>query len=114
MIGIVAKQNDYFKTKLSALLLKYTKYRQDFIEPRYYPDVRSLPLETINDETLADYFGFTQEERDAINATVYPVREYKFKEITCSELNGEKAEAVDSDAEDDARSRRFTRKIRRV
>jgi hypothetical protein len=80
------KQADYFKTKLSALLLKYIKYRQDFIEPRYYPDVRSLPLDKINDDTLADYFNFTKEEREQINATVYPTREYKFKEITCAQL----------------------------
>ena len=80
------KQNDYFKTKLSALLLTYIKFRMDFIEPRYYPDVRTLPLETINDETLADYFGFTKEERAAINATEYPTREYTFKELTCAEL----------------------------
>jgi DNA modification methylase len=85
------KQSDYFKTNLSALLLKYIKYRQDFIEPRYYPDVRTLPIEKITDETLADYFGFTKEERDAINATEYPQREYKFKEITCAQLKGEKA-----------------------
>ena len=54
--------------------------------------MRTLPLEKITDETLADYFGFTKEEREAINATVYPKREYKFKEITCAQLKGEKVE----------------------
>ena len=107
------KQSDYFKTKLSALLLKYIKYRQDFIEPRYYPDVRTLPLEKITDETLATYFGFTKEECAAINATEYPKREYKFKEITCAELKGEKEDTV-SDAEGGGSERRFTRKARRV
>jgi hypothetical protein len=86
------KLDDYFKTKLSALLLNCFKYRQHFIEPKYYPDVRTLPLEKITDETLADYFGFTKEERESINAIEYPTREYKFKEITSAELNGEKAE----------------------
>ena len=110
----LGKQEMYFNTKLSALILKYVKYRQEFIEPRYYPDVRKLPLDKITDETLADYFGFTKEEREAINATEYPKREYKFKEITCAQLKGEKAEAGDSDAEGGGKQRRFTRKVRRV
>jgi hypothetical protein len=83
------KLEAYFKTKLSALLLTHIKYDQKFIEPKYYPDVRELPLDTINDETLADYFGFTKEERAAIEATEYPKREYKLKEITCAELRKE-------------------------
>ena len=110
----LGKQEMYFNTKLSALILKYVKYRQEFIEPRYYPDVRKLPLDKITDETLADYFGFTKEEREAINATEYPKREYKFKEITCAQLKGEKEEAGDSDAEGGGKQRRFTRKVRRV
>ena len=84
------KIEDYFKTKLSAILLKHAKYRQEFIAPEYYPDVRTLPLKKITDETLADYFGFTKEERASINATEYPKRHYKFKEITCAELKKEK------------------------
>lgn len=84
----------------------------DFIISVIY--VRKIKLDTITDETLADYFGFTKEEREAINATEYPKREYKFKEITCAELKGEKAEAGDSDAEGGVKQRRFTRKVRRV
>ena len=86
------KVEDYFKTKLSALLLTNIKYRQKFIEPNYYPDVRTIPIDKITDESLADYFGFTKEEREAIEATEYPKREYKFKEITCADLKGEKEE----------------------
>lgn len=82
---------DYFKTKLSAVLLKSLKYDQDYIEAKYYPDVRTIPLETITDETLADYFGFTKEERDAINATEYPTVEYSFKEISCPEKRGQQS-----------------------
>jgi hypothetical protein len=107
------KLEDYFKTKLSTVLLKHIKYDQEYIEPKYYPDVRKLPIEKITDESLADHFGFTKEERDAINATEYPKREYKFKEITCAQLNGED-EAEISDAEGGARRRRFTCKIRRT
>jgi hypothetical protein len=80
------KQAEYFNTKLSALLLRYIKYRQDFIEPRYYPDVRTLPIDEITDKTLADYFGFTKEESSAIDEIEYPKRKYDFKEITCDDL----------------------------
>jgi len=107
------KLEEYFKTKLSALLLANIKYRMKFIDPKYYPDVRKIRLDVISDETLADYFGFTKEEREAINATEYPNREYKFKEITCADLKREKVEAGGADAfEGGARPRRFTRKIR--
>jgi hypothetical protein len=77
--------------------------------------ISTLPLEKITDETLADYFGFTKEEREAINATEYPKREYKFKEITCAQLKGENKEAANSDAEGGGvKQRRFTRKLRRA
>jgi len=104
----------YFKTKLSNFLLRNIKYRQNFIEPRYYPDIRTIALEKINDDTLANYFKFTKEERDVINVTEPPHAEYAFKAITCEELKGEKAEAGDSDAEGGGKPRRFTRKVRRV
>lgn len=83
------KIEDYFKTKLSALLLSSIKYRMKYIEPKFYPDVRTLPIDTITDETLADYFEFTKEEREIINAIEYPKREYKFKEITCEVIKKE-------------------------
>jgi hypothetical protein len=108
------KIEKYFKTKLSALLLANIKYDMKYIVPKYYPDIRKIRLDKITDETLANYFDFTKEEREAINATEYPKREYKFKEITCAELKGEKAEAGDSDAEGGGKQRRFTRKVRRV
>ena len=99
------KLEDYFKTKLSAVLLANIKYRMKFIDPKYYPDVRTLPIDKITDETLADYFGFTKSERAAIEATEYPKREYKFKVITCAQLKGEK-----DDDEKEGGSRRFTRR----
>ena len=82
------KQVAYFKTKLSALILKYVKYRQEFIEPRYYPDVRELELETINDDTLADYFGFTQTERRYIQSSHYPNKEFKLHVSECKQAGG--------------------------
>jgi hypothetical protein len=111
------KTEKYFKTNLSALLLANIKYDMKYIDPKYYPDVRVIPKAElknnegkvtgeINDETLANYFGFTKEERAAINATEYPKREYKFKEITCAQLKGEEGGS--------RKERRVTRKLRRT
>lgn len=80
------RQVAFFNTKLSALLLKYIKYRQDFIEPRYYPDIRELPIDEITDATLADYFGLTKKEREIINSIEFPVRKYKFKKVSCADI----------------------------
>ena len=110
------KINDYFKTKLSTFILKFVKFEQKFIKPSYYPDVRSIDLHTINDKTLADYFGFTAEERREIDQMPEPIHPNadKIIKITCAQLKEEKAEAGDSDAEGGGKQRRFTRKVRRV
>jgi hypothetical protein len=79
------KLEKYFNTHLAGLLLHYVKYRQKHIEPKFYPDVRSLPID-ITDESLADYFGFTQKEREAILAHPIVDREYTFQDITCDTL----------------------------
>ena len=109
------KINDYFKTKLSTFILKFVKFEQKFIKPSYYPDVRSIDLDTINDKTLADYFGFTAEERREIDQMPDPIHPEagKIIKITCAQLKGEKEEADESVAEGGER-RRFTRKVRRV
>ena len=107
------KVKAYFDTKLSALLLNYIKFTQKKIDPKYYPDVRTLPLEKISDETLADYFGFTEGERKAIDATQYPKREYNFKEVTCAQLKGEKGMEGGSHIEG-GWQRRFTRKAAKI
>ena len=75
----------FLKTKLAAFLTKELKFRQDFVEFKFFPDITKINLDVVTDKTLADYFGFTKEEREAINATEYPKREYKFKELTCGE-----------------------------
>jgi hypothetical protein len=106
------KVKDYFDTKLSALLLKYIKFTQEKIDPKYYPDVRTISLEKITDDTLADYYGFTKEEREAIHATEYPKREYKFKEITCNELKPDKK--GDSDEPNVPKKRMITRRVKRT
>jgi hypothetical protein len=80
---------DYFNTKLSALLLNYIKYTQKKIDPQYYPDIRDIPVDKITDSTLADYFGFTEKERAAIEAVQYPKREYTLTEVSCAELKKE-------------------------
>jgi hypothetical protein len=57
----------FFKTKLAALLLDFTKYEQDFIRPGLLPDLRSVPV-AMTDAALATYFKFTGKERAAIAA----------------------------------------------
>jgi hypothetical protein len=103
------KINNYFKTKLSTLILRYVKYEQDFIKPGYFPDIRSIDLETINDDTLADYFGFTVEERREIDQMPIPIhpKADSIIKITCAQLKGEK------DKEGGSRPiHRFTRRKR--
>lgn len=80
------KLHEFFKTKLSALLLKNIKYEQEFIAPRFLPDIRNLSIGKITDDTLATYFGFNDAEKKAIKATEFPEREFKFKELKCSEI----------------------------
>jgi len=100
------KINAYFKTKLSTYIMRYAKFEQGFIKPSYYPDVRSIDLEKINDNTLADYFGFTPEERREIEQMPYPIHPTadKIIKITCAELKGE--------IKNDTQSTRVTRKKR--
>ena len=102
---------EYLQTKLSCVLLSHIKYDQEYIEPKYYPDIRGLPLETITDDTLADYFGFTAGERAAIAEIVYPAREYTLKELTCAQLKGEEPKGEEPKAGGFRHNR--TRKIRR-
>ena len=80
------KLEDFFKTKLSALLLKHTKYDQEFIEPKFYPDVRSLHIDKITDETLAKYYKFSTEEIRTIEETELPERKYTTQIKNCAEL----------------------------
>jgi hypothetical protein len=108
--GELDKVKKYLDTKLSALLLNYIKFTQKKIDPKYYPDVRTLPLDEITDETLADFFVFTKEERNMINAIEYPKREYIFKEIACAKLKGEN----DPVADESKHKHRHTIKKRRI
>jgi hypothetical protein len=100
------KINDYFKTKLSTMILRCVKYEQDFIKPGYFPDVRSIDLEKINDKTLANYFGFTQEERREIDQMPYPIHPTadNIIKISCAELKGK--------IKEEKQSTRVTRKKR--
>ena len=86
------KINNYFKTKLSTMLLEYVKFEQNFIKPGYFPDIRTIDLDSINDDTLADYFGFTAEERREIDKMPDPIHPKgdKIVKITCAQLKGEK------------------------
>lgn len=62
---------DFFKTNTSLYLFECTRYRMKYLEKYIFqiiPDISRLadfPKE-IHDESIADFFGFTKEERDAI------------------------------------------------
>lgn len=63
------KLNAFFKTKLAALLLDFTKYEQDFIRPGLLPDLRGVPG-PMTDAALTTYFKFSAEEKAAINGHI--------------------------------------------
>ena len=66
------KINDFFKTKLSTLLLNFIKFEQDFIRPNFYPDVQDFPGK-ITDASLAAYYGFTKKEMDIVDSMTHPI-----------------------------------------
>ena len=102
----------FLKTKLAAFLTKELKFRMDFVEFKYFPDITQINISKISDETLAEHFGFTKEEREAINATEYPKRVYTFKEISCTESS--KGQKGGADYETIYRQHNRTRKRRRT
>ena len=61
------KLDAFFKTKLAALLLDFTKYEQDFIRPGLLPDLRAVPG-PMTDAALQTYFKFSVDEKAAIQA----------------------------------------------
>jgi hypothetical protein len=79
--------NSFLKTKLAAFLTRELRFRQGFVEFKYFPDITEVDIKKITDE---NYFNFTKEEEAVIEETDYPRREYKFKELTCGQLKGEK------------------------
>jgi hypothetical protein len=81
------KLEKFFETKLSALLLKNIKYEQEFIAPKFLPDIRNLPIDKITDVGLAEYFNLTKKQQNTIEETEFPKREFKFNELKCSEIS---------------------------
>ncbi len=79
----------FFRTRLATLLLDHIKFEQDFIRPQYFPDVRGIPG-PINDETLADFFGFSADEKDIIAEHSLPhvLGEGDLHRRTCRSLQG--------------------------
>lgn len=83
-ISYLTRMSDFFKTKIALYLFECTRYRMKYLEKYIFqiiPDITTLsnfPIE-INDETIADYFGLTKEERDAINSL--HSTKYSFKYI---------------------------------
>ena len=105
------KINDYFKTKLSTFILRNVKYEQGFIKPGYFPDVRSTDLKIINDDTLANYFGFTAEERNEIAKMPDPIhpKASKIIKITCADLKKKGAKEEEPAEGGGAKSNRYNK-----
>ena len=68
---ILERLTQFFKTKTALYLFETTRYRMKYLERYIFqliPDITQLehfPQE-INDTTIADFFGFSDKERDAI------------------------------------------------
>ena len=76
--------NSFLKTKLAAFLTKELRFRQGFVEFKYFPDITEFKGK-ITDETLASHFEFSVEEKNIIKERDYPERQYKFIEVKCKE-----------------------------
>jgi hypothetical protein len=56
-ISILKRFSKFCDTKLAKLLMIATKEDQDFIEPKYLPDIRDIPSRIkMNDKSLCSYF----------------------------------------------------------
>jgi hypothetical protein len=77
------KIRDFLNTKLSAFLTTELRFRQGFVEWKYFPDITTLHIGKITDESLADYFNLTDAEIKIIKMVDFPKREFKFKEVEC-------------------------------
>ena len=67
------KLQKFFSTKTALYLFESTRYRMKYLEKYIFeliPDITKLDNfpEDINDETIASYFGLTDEEKNAINS----------------------------------------------
>ena len=71
-IDYLERLASFFKTKTALYLFESTRYRMKYLEKYVFqviPDIcklKDFPVE-INDDSIAEYFGFSQEEKDAIN-----------------------------------------------
>ena len=71
----------FFSTKTALYLFEATRYRMKYLEKYIFqliPDITKLAgfPEKINDNTIAEYFGFSEEERSAIDNL--HAKKYKF------------------------------------
>lgn len=71
-IGYLERLSQFFSTKTSLYLFETTRYRMKYLEKYVFqviPDICKLAgfPNVITDDTIADYFGFTDEEKSAID-----------------------------------------------
>ena len=69
----LSKLQKFFSTKTALYLFECTRYRMKYLEKYIFeliPDITKLDNfpEDINDETIATYFGLTDDDKNAINS----------------------------------------------
>ena len=72
---------DFLSTKTALYLFEGTRYRMKYLEKYVFeliPDISNLNdfPEDITDETIADYFNFSEEER--LNIQKFQKKRYEF------------------------------------
>lgn len=80
----LSKLKKFLSTKLSALLTQQLKFRQNFVEFKFFPDITNLNVD-VTDESLATFFKFTNDEKDIINKIDFPKRTYTIVYKKCSD-----------------------------
>jgi hypothetical protein len=88
------KIEEFFKTKLATFLISNIKFRMNFIEPRYLPDIRILDIKNINDKYLQTYLELNEEEIQEIEKYQVPIITNNLKNITCKEFNKKLKEEI--------------------
>ena len=80
-IDELIKLQKFLSTKTALYVFEATRYRMKFLEKYAFdllPDITQLPdfPEEINDDTIAEYFGFDEHDKKNINA--YQKKKYNF------------------------------------
>ena len=94
--SILQRFSQFFDTNIAKLIMIATKEDQDFIEPKYLPDIREIPQSIkMNDKDLCKYFNI---DYDTINKTKLFTNQQKILNTynNCSQcgMRGKKTQKV--------------------